>query len=313
MNGAQRLGIEQVPELQHHESSEEYREFMVLYTWVCTIFAIYQHRKHQDEERDSAKENAVRHLARDDEIGLLARFLLHHLMRRRQRSECHSGKSIHNQIDPKNLRHRKRQLGAYHGTGKYQQQGSEIDHQLEKQEPLYVLIQRTAPHHGTNNRTERVVEQRHIRSLLCHTGTRTQRQAHMGIVQSRGIVGAIASHSHHFAMILEQLHEPLLIGRTCTRHHLEGFHTIIRILITEFREVCTCDVPVGLVRIGIFIPNANLFRYLYRRGGSVARNDFHLDSGIHALSHCRRNFSTQRIADGGNSLEGKSVGYRLFL
>ena len=80
----QRLGIEEVPELNHHEGGEEHGQFMHIYSALASALAVNQQGKHNEEEDDAAEQNAETDTLVDDEIGCLARFLLHHLVRWRQ-------------------------------------------------------------------------------------------------------------------------------------------------------------------------------------------------------------------------------------
>ena len=44
----------------------------------------------------------------------------------------------------------------------------------------------------------------------------------MGVVQGRRIVGAVARHGHHLALLLQQLHQSLLVGGAGAAHHLQA-------------------------------------------------------------------------------------------
>ena len=80
----QRLGIEEVPELDHHEGSEEHGQLMHIYSTLASALAVNQQGKHHKEEEDAAEENTETDTLVDNEVGSLAWFLLHHLMRWRQ-------------------------------------------------------------------------------------------------------------------------------------------------------------------------------------------------------------------------------------
>ena len=80
----QRLGIEEIPELYHHEGGEEHGQLMHISSTLASALAINQQGKHHKEEDDTAEENAETDTLVNDEIGSLARFLVHDLMRWRQ-------------------------------------------------------------------------------------------------------------------------------------------------------------------------------------------------------------------------------------
>ena len=110
---AERLGVEQIPELQHDERGEEYREFM--YMKVGTARQTVQEQCEQHgKECQAAEHDALGHAACDDKVGALARLLLHHLLRRRQRSQSQCGKGIHYDVNPQYLCNGERHLCSYH-------------------------------------------------------------------------------------------------------------------------------------------------------------------------------------------------------
>ena len=80
----QRLGIEEIPELYHHESSEEDGQLMHIHASLASSLTVNEHGKHHDEEGDATEENAESHTLVDDEVGSLAWLIVHHLMRWRQ-------------------------------------------------------------------------------------------------------------------------------------------------------------------------------------------------------------------------------------
>ena len=80
----QRLGIEEVPELDHHEGGEEHGQFMHIYSTLASALAVNQQGKHHEEEDDAAEQDTETDALVDDEIGCLAWFILHHLVRWRQ-------------------------------------------------------------------------------------------------------------------------------------------------------------------------------------------------------------------------------------
>ena len=54
----QRLGIEEIPELDHHEGGEEHGQLMHIYSTLASTLAVNQQGKHHEEEDDAAEQNA---------------------------------------------------------------------------------------------------------------------------------------------------------------------------------------------------------------------------------------------------------------
>ena len=168
MAGTQHAGVEQVPPLQHDKDGEEHRQLHLVDS--CNALEIPQQREGDCEEQTADDADAVHHGGCDDKRVATARLLLHHLTRRRQRGQCHCGKGVHDEVHPEYLRDGQRQFGTNEGTAEHQQQGSHVDHELEEDETLDVLIERAAPHDRLNDGAERVVDERDVAGFLGNTG-----------------------------------------------------------------------------------------------------------------------------------------------
>ena len=190
MARAERLGVEQVPPLQHDKHGEEHRE--LAYGDLAPAVEPYQHAEQGGEEQYAHRADGPRHVGVYDEVGLLAGLLVHHLVRRRQRCQRHGGEGVHDEVDPQYLGDGQRQLGAGNGASEHEQQRRDVDHELEEDEPLYVLVQRAAPLDGAHDAAEGVVDESHVAGVLGHARARAERQAHVGVVERRGVVGAVA-------------------------------------------------------------------------------------------------------------------------
>ena len=86
----------------------------------------------------------------------------------------------------------------------------------------------------------------------------------MGVVQGRCVVGTVASHCHHLAVLLEELHETLLVCWTGARHHADVLHAVVGFLIAQCGKVAAGDVPTEFFGLGgVFLrPDADLPGYL---------------------------------------------------
>ncbi len=96
-------------------------------------------------------------------------------------------------------------------------QGADVDRQLELDEALDVLIERSAPLHRLDDGGERIVEKDDLACLLRHLGAGNAHcQTDVGLLQRRRIVGAIAGHRHHLVQLLQQLDDAVLVQRPGT-------------------------------------------------------------------------------------------------
>ena len=79
--GAVDAGVEQVPELQHHEAGEEQGDGVAEGLGLKLLRGHALHVAHQgDDEADAEAENPAPHGGGDDEGKLVARLLLHHVV-----------------------------------------------------------------------------------------------------------------------------------------------------------------------------------------------------------------------------------------
>ena len=166
-----------------------------------------------------------------ERLVLRTRTVVHDTMRRRQRSQSQCSKSIHNEIDPQHLRDGERRIGAGKSPYCHREARRDIDHHLEQNKPLDVLIERTPPHHGIRNRGKRVVHYRHIACLLSHRRAVAHREPDIGGIERRRIIGAIARDGYHLAQPTQQANGTLLIVRTGARDNLDIGQTLHELLI----------------------------------------------------------------------------------
>ena len=171
---------------------------------------------------------------------------------------------------------------------------------MEEDEALDVFVERTAPLDGPYYAAERVVEERHVAGVLCHTGARAERKTHVGMVECRCVVGAVAGYGHHLAAFLQQIDQPLLVGWPCAAHYLQFRCAAVGCFVGQSLEVRPRDVCF-LWRIAV--PGSDLPGYFHRRSLRVARYNLHVDAGTAALAHGFRHFRTQRVADSRHALQ----------
>lgn len=98
---------------------------------------------------------------------------------------AHRREGVHDDVHPENLHHRERHVGSEQRADEADGDGREVDRQLEQHETLDIAVERTSPHDGRGDRGERIVEQRDVRGVLRHGGSRAHRKTHVGEIERR--------------------------------------------------------------------------------------------------------------------------------
>ena len=300
---AEYTGVEQVPELQHHEEGEEHGEVVRRHAFGRMV-VVPQHAHQYDEEDDAHADDVPPHGARDDEVRALAGLFLHHVLAGRDGSQGQGGEGVHDEVHPQHLRHRQGQVGADERAQQHDEQGHEVDGQLEDDEALDVLVERASPHDGRGDAVERVVQQGDVAGFLGHGGARSHREAHLGVVQGGGIVRAVAGHGHYGSLLLQQLHEALLVRGAGARHDFQVQHAVQGLFVGEFGKGGAGDAVAFRV---LGLPQAYLAGNLGGGARRVARDNLHADAGGLALAYGGRHVRTDGVADGYDAQEGQVV------
>ena len=111
MVGAKHLSIEKVPPLKQNKDCEEFGEFKDGDALQPPHLLNQPKQGEENEEEKNADDGYTPpHAWRNDKGVTRTRLVVHHFTRRRQRRQRHSRKSIHDEVNPKYLRHRKREL-----------------------------------------------------------------------------------------------------------------------------------------------------------------------------------------------------------
>ena len=151
---------------------------------------------------------------------------------------------------------------------------------------------------------EGVIEQGDVAGFLGHGCTCTHRQAHLGMVQGRGIVRTITGYGHYGSLLLKELYEALLVHRTGTAHHFDSEHSIQSFFIGQCGKFHTRDA----VTFRIFrLPQTNLTGNLGSSTRSVTGYNLHADTCRLALAYSCRYIETNRVADGEDTQEGQAT------
>ena len=127
----------------------------------------------------------------------------------------------------------------------------------------------------------------------------------MGLLQGRGVVGAVAGDRHHLSYALQRLHEPLFVHRSGAGNNLQVHHMFVEPSVAELLKSRTGDDVALAVGVG---PESNLPANLAGCGGGVAGDNLHCYARIHALLHGCGHFLAHRVADGDDALQLEAVG-----
>ena len=232
---------------------------------------------------------------------------MHNGLRRRKRGKCHGGKGVHDEVDPQHLGHRKRALRPDQCARQHDEAGCNIHRHLEENKPLYVLIERTAPHHRPADGTEGVVDDGDVRCLLGNARTVAHRQADVGSLQGRRIIRTVAGDSHHLVLRLQCFDQPPFIHRTRTGDNLQTADTTGEFGIAECFELRSGDDIAVAVTLG---PQSHLPPDFLGSTRRIARHNLHVDARIEAFTDGCRHLLAYRVGNRHDALEDKSV--RLF-
>ena len=126
----------------------------------------------------------------------------------------------------------------------------------------------------------------------------------MGVVQCRGIVGAVARNGHHLATLLQQVNQSLLVGGPRTRHHSQHSHPFVGGLVAQCGEVGTRYLCLDG---RIFVPYSYLSGNLNGCCSGVAGNNFHLDTCIKTFFYGCGHILANWVANGSHALKGKPL------
>ena len=189
---------------------------------------------------------------------------------------------------------------------KHDQQSGEINSQLEHDKTLDILIQRASPHDSRDDATERIVKQCNVTGFLGYRSPRPHRQADLGKVQRRSIVRPVAGYSYDFSLRLQQLHQPLLVQRTGTAHHLQILDTLQGFFIAQRSKV---NAPHAILLLVVsFFPQTDLTGYFHCGARAVSRHDLDLHPGFQTVLHGLGHFRTHRVANGRQAQQGQPAG-----
>ena len=239
-----------------------------------------------------------------------ARLLVHNLSGRREGSKRKCSECIHNKVDPEHLCYCKRRFRSDKRTDKDDEASCDVHGQLEEDEPLYVLVERTAPHYCIGDCAERVVDDGHVGCLLGNSCTVAHRKTYVGCVECRSIVGTITCYSYNHVELFEKTYGPFLVVWTGTRDDFDEWESLLEFLIAHSCHVLS-DKDI-LICVSI-CPEAHLTADFLCCTKCIACDNLDLNTSIKTLLDSSRHLVTYRVRDSDNAHHLEALDIKLAL
>ena len=167
------------------------------------MLEVLEEPEQHHHEGQTHAHDAMEHRLVDDISLAVTGLLVHHVLVGWQRGQGQCREGVHDEIHPQHLGDGQGRLGAEDGSDQHDEACCHVDGHLEQDETLDVMVQRASPGDGTGDALERVVEDGDVAGFLGHAGAVAHREAYLGCIQGRRVVGAVAGHRHHLAFLLQ--------------------------------------------------------------------------------------------------------------
>lgn len=146
--------------------------------------------------------------------------------------EGEGGEGIHDEVDPEELDGGERGLTEDAGGGEGDDEGDDVDGELELEELTDGVVDVSAPHDGLDDGGEVIIHQDDIGGVLGDGGTGdTHGEADVTLGEGRTIVGTITSDGDDLVSLHETGDEEVLIGGGGTGHDLEGVDELLELAL----------------------------------------------------------------------------------
>ena len=200
----------------------------------------------------------------------MTRRLAHRSLRRRVRRQRDRGPGVGHEVDPQDLHGGHRQVAEY-GRHQDDEHLGEVARQHVVHELLDVPEYPAAFLDGGDDGREVIVEQHHVRRVARDVRAfDAHRDAHVRVVQGRGVVHAVARHQHDVVVLLEGAQDQHLVAWLCPRKDAG--------LVDDALELCLVQ-PIEFLRFDGLPVQPDLTPYRRRREAVVARDHHHADAG----------------------------------
>ena len=227
---------------------------------------------------------------------------LHVFLQRRLGAEGDGGQGVHGQVDQQQLDHGEDLVLAEERGQEAGQHRGHVDGQLEDQELADALEHRAAVEYGLVDGGEVVVQYRDVAGLLGHLGAGAHGEAHVGLLQGRGIVHAVAGHAHHQVQLLGEAHQAALVGGQGPGHHPQVGQYGLQLVVALVGHLGGGHGHVGGLAQQPGLPGDG-------HGGllAVAGHHDHLDARVLDLLDGGDDLPAHVVADGQHAHQGQVV------
>lgn len=161
------------------------------------VFSAEEENKQDYHLEERHVDDVLGHLAGDDEVILVLRIAQQQGVTGLLSGEGQRGERVHDHVDPEELNSLQRGLLEQDSTDDGEDQGVHIDGQLELEETLDVIIDISTPRASFDDRSETIINNDNVSSLLAHSSTSlTHTEADICLGKGHSIIGSISSYSH---------------------------------------------------------------------------------------------------------------------
>ena len=178
--------------------------FFVVVEWII-LFVLETEKLGSVDEKDHQNDKLIKSLAKDvsphdsvnDLLGLAGRLAIHKGIMGWLSSKCEGSKSIHNEVNPEHLDGSERWILEDHGTSEDNDQGGNIDCELELEELPDVIEDVPSILDSNLNRAEVIIGEDNISCALSYIGASNSHcKANVSSVQSWSIIGTVSGNSN---------------------------------------------------------------------------------------------------------------------
>mmetsp|Transcript_13465 Transcript_13465/g.32026 ORF Transcript_13465/g.32026 Transcript_13465/m.32026 type:complete len:825 (-) Transcript_13465:799-3273(-) len=165
------------------------------------VLAVGQNPQDDDQLVEALAKHVEPHLARNDGAVAAIRLALELRLRRALGRERKRGERIHNEVYPEHLDGRQRAVSQPQGTHGGDDDGRDVNGELELQELCHGVVDVAAPVARLHDRVEVVIHQHNVTRRLGNGGTLdAHREADVGLGQRRGVVSSVARDCNNLAI-----------------------------------------------------------------------------------------------------------------
>eukprot|EP01136_Pigoraptor_vietnamica_P010646 Opistho-1_new@48532 len=264
------------------------------------VYRLAQHHQH--------------HAAREERLVASVRLALQQRVRGRLRREGERRKRVHDEVDPQQLHGRQRRLLEHNRANERDDDGANVDGELELQELGDRVVHVAAPLDGRDDRVEVVVHEDDVGRVLGHRCARNaHRKADVRALEGRAVVRSVTRHGHDLAVGAEPAvdrarHERVLVLRRRPREHAEARENLVKLVLPDVAVLVQDPrAKLGALHDELVpvVEDATLARNRPRRRDVVARHHAHDNSRVLAQLDGPRHLGAHGVLNAHNAHEGE--------